>query len=572
MANVDGSSGAENISTAGSGIDPSKDPKRKAKSNDPGWKYGFWPNLEDKNCVKCILCGVDTKGVIKRLKQHLIGGYGDVAKCTKTTAAIATEMREAILKNKKRRMEILDVDGEDLPVEGAEEGHVESDLGGGGGRAQALSQALEQLKKKKKVVIQTIVKQQVRGPMDAHVKRRTPEEIVAERHGKGPQQTTMENRMRSEEERDKLRSYFARWAYESGVPFNALKLRSFEELVEAIGQYGPGLKPPSFHDYRVPLLKSEKEKIDEIKKKHKISWKKGCTLMSDGWTDKKGRHLINFLVNSTEGTFFLGSVDASSQIQDAKMLFEFLDSKIEEIEEENVVQVVTDNASNYVATGRLLMEKRKKLYWTPCAVHCLDLMMEEIDNIKTYRSVILKGRKITSFIYRHTRLLEAMRVHTRGADLVRAGATRFASSFLTLQSLLNDKDSLRKLFLSDHWESSKLSHTEPEKQIVEIVISTPFWNGVQDCLRPSLPLLQVLRIVDGDERLALPEVYIAMEEMERPIYLAAFLLNPSKYFSTIENESDESLANSLMHKANDAYNDILARMVPDTTLQDKISG
>ncbi|XP_043687964.1 uncharacterized protein LOC122639207 [Telopea speciosissima] len=198
------------------------------------------------------------------------------------------------------------------------------------------------------------------------------------------------------------------------------------------------------------------------------------------------------------------------------MLFELLDSKIEEIGEENVVQVVIDNASNHVAAGR------------------------------------------------HTRLLEAMRVHTRGADLVRAEATRFASSFLTLQSLLKHKDNLRKLFLSDHWDNSKLSHTEAGKQIVEIILFTPFWNDVQDCLRASLPLIQVLRIVDGDERLALPE-------MERPIYLAVFLLNPSKYFSAIEKESDESIVNSLMHKANDAFNDILTRMVPDTTLQDKIS-
>ncbi|XP_043705470.1 uncharacterized protein LOC122655330 [Telopea speciosissima] len=358
--------------------------------------------------------------------------------------------------------------------------------------------------------------------MDAHVKRRTPKEVVAERHGKGPQQTTMENRMRSEEERDKLRSYFARWAFESGIPFNALKLRSFEELVEAIGQYGPGFKPPSFHDYRVPLLKSEKEKVDEIKKKHKISWRKGCTLMSDGWTDRKGSHLINFLVNCTEGTFFLGSMDASSQIQDAKMLFELLDSRIEEIGKENVVQVVTDNASNYVAARR------------------------------------------------HARLLEAMRVQTKGADLVRAGVTRFASSFLTLQSLLKHKAALRRLFLSDH------------------------------CLRASLPLLQVLRIVDGDERPALPEVYVAMEEakkhiisnfkgierkwkkivkiidrrwtsqMERPIYLAAFVLNPSKYFKAIEMESDESLANSLMHKANDVFNDVLRNRLEHQRLNDLV--
>lgn len=25
--------------------DPSKDPKRKANSSDPAWKYGFWPEI-----------------------------------------------------------------------------------------------------------------------------------------------------------------------------------------------------------------------------------------------------------------------------------------------------------------------------------------------------------------------------------------------------------------------------------------------------------------------------------------------------------------------------------------------
>ncbi|KAL6584277.1 hypothetical protein OROMI_003566 [Orobanche minor] len=32
--------------------DPSKDPKRKAKSNDPGWKYAFWPNLSNKDLIE----------------------------------------------------------------------------------------------------------------------------------------------------------------------------------------------------------------------------------------------------------------------------------------------------------------------------------------------------------------------------------------------------------------------------------------------------------------------------------------------------------------------------------------
>jgi hypothetical protein len=51
--------------------------------------------------------------------------------------------------------------------------------------------------------------------------------------------------------------------------------------------------------------------------------------MSHGWTDMRGRHLINFLVNSPEGTFFLELLDASSESHDAMMLAKLLDKIIE---------------------------------------------------------------------------------------------------------------------------------------------------------------------------------------------------------------------------------------------------
>ena len=41
-------------------------------------------------------------------------------------------------------------------------------------------------------------------------------------------------------------------------------------------------------------------------------------------------------------------------------VFEMLDAIVERIEEENVVQVVTDNAANYKAVEQLLMEKKKE--------------------------------------------------------------------------------------------------------------------------------------------------------------------------------------------------------------------
>jgi len=31
-----------------------KDPKRKARSQDPGWKYGWWPDPTKKEFIQCI--------------------------------------------------------------------------------------------------------------------------------------------------------------------------------------------------------------------------------------------------------------------------------------------------------------------------------------------------------------------------------------------------------------------------------------------------------------------------------------------------------------------------------------
>ncbi|KAK8916557.1 hypothetical protein KSP39_PZI022500 [Platanthera zijinensis] len=430
--------------------------------------------------------------------------------------------------------------------------------------------------------------------MDAHV-RRAPEDVVDDRRAKGPAQTTIERCFRSLEEKKRVDSYVADWFYECGIPFNAAKTRSFEVMLEAVGQYEPSYKGPSYHDLRVSLLLSTKEKVKVVKTNYQAYWRRyGCTLMSDGWTDRRGRHLINFLVNCPEGTYFMGSVDASSQIQDATMLSELFDSKIREIGTECVVQVVTDNASNYKAAGRILMEKRPTLFWSPCAAHCIDLMLEDIGKLPPNKIVIKKARMIKNFIYRHTRLLEAVR-STIGGDLVRHSVTRFATSFLTLQSLLKHEEKLKLFFVSPSWNASNLAKTESGKQVVETVLSTVFWNGVRDCLKGGKPLIAVLRLVDGDERPAMPEVYVAMEEakqkikehfdnkerlykkiieivekrwtnqMEQQLYRAALFLNPGKYFEYEEKHNDDAW------KFQDAFNDVITRLVPDQELQDRIA-
>ena len=75
------------------------------------------------------------------------------------------------------------------------------------------------------------------------------------------------------------------------------------------------------------------------------------------WIDGKGRTLLDFLVHCPKGTMFIKSMDASAQVKDVALLCHLLDGFIQKIGLQHVVQVITDYATNYVATCRMLMDK-----------------------------------------------------------------------------------------------------------------------------------------------------------------------------------------------------------------------
>jgi hypothetical protein len=88
--------------------DPKTEKTRKASSNDSGWKYGYWANLKNRDQVTCNLCDTTVSRGIKRLKQHLEGGYEDTKICSKTTTAIIKEMRDYWKSNRRKRAIFLD--------------------------------------------------------------------------------------------------------------------------------------------------------------------------------------------------------------------------------------------------------------------------------------------------------------------------------------------------------------------------------------------------------------------------------------------------------------------------------
>jgi len=64
-------------------------------------------------------------------------------------------------------------------------------------------------------------------------------------------------------------------------------------------------------------------------------------------------------------------------------------------------------------------------------------MLEDIGKIDWVKNTIDHAKIITKFIYNHTLIFSLMKKHAGGKDIIRPAITRFATHFLTLQSILS---------------------------------------------------------------------------------------------------------------------------------------
>jgi hypothetical protein len=343
----------------------------------------------------------------------------------------------------------------------------------------------------------------------------------------------------------------------AAIPFNAINNDEFVQMCEAIGQFGPGFQPPSQEHVREVLLTKEYERTKSLVQEYNDEkMKNGCSVMTDAWSDRKRRSIMNVVTNCVAGTTFLSSKEMSVVSHTSEVIFELVDKTIEEIGEDELVQVVTDNASNNMGAKKLLLAKRQHIFWTSCGSHTINLMLQGIGSLPRFKKVVEQAKAFTIFVYGHTRTLDCMRHFTDGREIIRPGVTRFASAFLTLTSILEKKDQLRKMIVDSKWDTLTDVKSKKENDATATMMNPTFWKDVKMCLSVFEPLVKVLSLVDGDVKPSMgflfgeltkakrevKQVYGNMEgrykdvmtivdkkmkgRLDSPLHLAAYLLNP----------------------------------------------
>ncbi|CAN6353633.1 unnamed protein product [Urochloa humidicola] len=239
---------------------------------------------------------------------------------------------------------------------------------------------------------------------------------------------------------------------------------------------------------------------DDLKahmEEYKENWGQyGVTVMCDSWTGPTKMCIINFMIFCNGRMFFHKTINATGHVQNAEFIYDCIRKVvIDEVGKEFVVQIVTDNGSNYKKACKQLTDEYKHITWQPCAAHTINLMLKDITEYVEVHEVVVSAKRICNYLYNHNRLHAMMREKI-GGELIRWNATRFGTVFLFLQSFMDKQEKFEAWMISSDWKNNELKHMEDHKFTYDCLTSRVWWESVEVVLKTVTPLYSVLRFAD----------------------------------------------------------------------------
>ncbi|XP_027095458.2 uncharacterized protein [Coffea arabica] len=369
-----------------------------------------------------------------------------------------------------------------------------------------------------------------------------------------------------------------RFFYEAGIDLDAVTCPSFRMMLNAhFGSEDIAYPIPSCEDLSGWILRESVEEMELYVREIKSSWSStGCSILLDGWEDLTGRRLVNVLVACPKGTVYLRSADISGFDQEIGCMLGFLDDVLKEVDVQNVVQIITCSTSSWMKTvGQQVMEKYKTVFWTVCALHCLELTLKKMGAIDAVKATLDKAKSITRFVHRDATILKVLRDHTSAKYLVRPSKFKLTEPFLTLENLLFLQEKLQQMFLSTAWKTTRYASSVEGKRVAELLADSSFWTGVEMAVKATIPLVRVIELIAKNSEPQVGFIYETMDQaketikeelddkesiylpfwkaiddiwdgsLHSPLHAAGYFLNP-KYFYTNDFYADSEVLNGLL--------------------------
>ncbi|GBG63343.1 hypothetical protein CBR_g37701 [Chara braunii] len=313
-----------------------------------------------------------------------------------------------------------------------------------------------------------------------------------------------------------------------GAPFNYVRTTQTQELHDLyleLGEKKQRVKMPSLEVVRTVVLDIIYDKVQEDMRPLTAKWDHtGCTLITDGCTDRRYRPVMNFIGASESGAILLKVVDVSKKKMTA------------------------------VALAMIIP-------WVPCAAHCLSLLMKDICELEWVKEVVQRTKMMVKFISRHhhtTALYTKCSELSRELTLILPTEVRFASSYMMMNRFWGRRHVLEDM-MEEGWRLLRWSARKDrdKSDTTYMTVTEPEWweklRTVLDVLEPIYELLRKMdrngtappnlwhfneglgrglntltRLTDVQRREIMKAVSKRTKLMRQPVHAANFLLDPRR--------------------------------------------
>lgn len=273
--------------------------------------------------------------------------------------------------------------------------------------------------------------------------------------------------------RSKIDSVLSQFVFNTGISFRVVESPYFKKLINELNPaYAEQI--PNRQKLSTKLLDEEysaiKNELDRMLQETVC----GLTLITDGWTNVRKDHLVNFCIKFPCGkTFFYKSINTSAIIQDARQVANQIIDVLREIGDAKFCGVVTDNANVMQAAWKLIEAEFPRVSANGCAAHCLNLLIEDIVKTTDSKSLLEESSSLIKYINNHARVRSVFEAARKTANVAHALSlpviTRWYTQYNSANDLLNAKFVIRNLL-----DSKRDLFTS--REVNRVIASNNFWD------------------------------------------------------------------------------------------------
>lgn len=226
----------------------------------------------------------------------------------------------------------------------------------------------------------------------------------------------------------------------------------------------------------------------EAKLQDSLGEAENLTLTSDGWTNLRGDHIVNFVITAPgQKPFFLKSIETTGIHQTAREIADTICGVIEEVGPSRIVAVVTDNMNTMAAAWTMIEERHPHIAAYGCAAHILNLLVKDILKNPAHIRTMDTGRQIVQFINNHhiahAKFQEKMK-ETPGVThkLTVPVKTRWYTEHTSAIYLRQAKTLLKRMAHED-WEVLEEIDPKPNSsRAITNIKNTLFWDNLDNLI------------------------------------------------------------------------------------------